>query len=167
LLKRPIQLSFYNGNGAGKLLDVDNVQLLDATGVNVLTNGNFSRGTDFWLFAAEKHNPWHIFNFWVHLLFDQGWLGLSAFFLLFANAIVSCCRQLQRGNVFAAVLLSSFSGFMVVGFVDSPFDAPRLTLLFFLLLFLALLRTPQAWKDWSALPQNRALTIKHTEKTID
>ena len=167
LLKRPIQLSFYNGNGAGKLLDVDNVQLLDATGINVLANGNFSRGTDFWLFAAEKHNPWHIFNFWVHLLFDQGWLGLSAFFLLFANAIVSCCRQLQRGNVFAAVLLSSFSGFMVVGFVDSPFDAPRLTLLFFLLLFLALLRTPQAWKDWSALPQNRALTIKHTEKTID
>ena len=147
LLKRPVQLSLYNGGGQGKLLDVDNVQLLDATGANLLANGDFSRGADFWLFSAEKHNPWHIFNFWVHLLFDQGWLGLCAFFLLFANAVYTCCRQLPRGNVFATILLSSFSGFMVVGFVDSPFDAPRLTLLFFLLLFLALLRTPRAWKS--------------------
>ncbi|MDD1619140.1 MAG: hypothetical protein LUQ52_06510, partial [Methylococcaceae bacterium] len=87
LLKRPIQLTFYNGNGASKLLDVDNVQLLDKSGTNLLTNGDFTRGSDFWFFAAEKHNPWHIFNFWVHLIFDQGWLGVSAFFLLFANAI--------------------------------------------------------------------------------
>jgi VanZ family protein len=145
LLKRPIQLSFFNGNGPGKLLDVDNVKLLDSTGTNVLANGDFTKGSDFWFFAAEKHNPWHIFNFWVHLLFDQGWLGVIAFFLLFANAIYTLCRQLKRQNVFAAVLLSSFSGFMVVGFVDSPFDAPRLTLLFFLLLFFALMRTPRVW----------------------
>jgi VanZ family protein len=145
LLKRPIQLTFYNGNGAGKLLDVDNVQLLDTTGTNVLANGDFTQGSDFWFFAAEKHNPWHIFNFWVHLLFDQGWSGVSAFFLLFANAIYTLCRRLPSQNVFAAILLSSFSGFMVVGFVDSPFDAPRLTLLFFLLLFFALMRTPRAW----------------------
>jgi len=145
LLKRPIQLTFYNGNGTGKLVDVDNVQLLDTTGTNVLANGDFTQGSDFWFFAAEKHNPWHIFNFWVHLLFDQGWLGVSAFFLLFANAIYNCCRRLPGQNVFAAILLSSFSGFMAVGFVDSPFDAPRLTLLFFLLLFFALLRTPRAW----------------------
>jgi VanZ family protein len=147
LLKRPIQMAFYNsnGNGTGKLVDVDNVQLLDITGTNVLANGDFMQGSDFWYFGAEKHNPWHIFNFWVHLLFDQGWLGVSAFFLLFAKAIYNCCRQLPRQNVFAAILLSSFSGFMVVGFVDSPFDAPRLTLLFFLLLFFGLLRTPRAW----------------------
>ncbi len=145
LLKRPIQLSFYNGNGTGKLLDVDNVQLFDAAGTNVLKNGDFTQSSDHWFFSAEKHNPWHIFNFWVHLLFDQGWLGASAFFLLFAKGIYSLCRQLPGQDVFAAILLSSFSGFMVVGFVDSPFDAPRLTLLFFLLLFFALLRTPHAW----------------------
>lgn len=149
LLKRPIQLAFYNGNGTGKLLDVDNVQLINATGTNVLANGDFTRGSDFWFFAAEKHNPWHIFNFWVHLLFDQGWLGASAFFLLFANAIYTLCRQLPRQSVFPSILLSSFSGFMVVGFVDSPFDAPRLTLLFFLLLFFALMRTPHAWAKFN------------------
>lgn len=155
LLKRPIQLAFYNGNGTGKLLDVDNVQLIDPTGTNVVANGSFTQGSDFWFFAAEKHNPWHIFNFWVHLLFDQGWSGLSVFFLLFANAIYTLCRQLPRQNIIAAILLSSFSGFMVVGFVDSPFDAPRLTLLFFLLMFLALMRTPRSWAAiYSDAPNN-------------
>jgi VanZ family protein len=145
LLKRPVQLTFYNGNGIGRLLDIDNVQLLDPQGKNLLANGDFRHGTDFWFFATEKHNPWHIFNFWIHMLFDQGWLGVSAFFLLFANAIYACCRKTSQHSVFAAILISSFSGFMVVGFVDSPFDAPRLTLLFFLLLYFALLRTPQIW----------------------
>ena len=145
LSKRPVQLSLYH-NKANTIVDVDNVNLTDATGKNLIANGDFTKGTDFWFFSTDNHLPWHIKNLPVHILFDQGWLGLAAFFLLFANAIVSCCRQLQRGNVFAAVLLSSFSGFMVVGFVDSPFDAPRLTLLFFLLLFLALMRIPRAWQ---------------------
>ncbi|MCX7097238.1 MAG: VanZ family protein [Methylococcales bacterium] len=144
-LTRPIQLTFYNGNGKGKWLDVDNVQLLDAAGVNILSNGDFTKGSDFWFFAAEKHNPWHIFNFWVALLFDLGWLGASAFLLLFANALYTLARQLPKQNVFASVLLASFSGFMTVGFVDSPFDAPRLTLLFFIMLFLGLMRRPRAF----------------------
>lgn len=145
LLKRPVQLAFYNGNGSGKLLDVDNVQLINASGTKLLRNGDFTEGSDFWFFATEKHNPWHIFNFWVHLLFDLGWLGASVFFMLFANALYKLCRKLPRQSIFAPVLLASFSGFMVVGFVDSPFDAPRLTLLFFLLLFFALMRTPRIW----------------------
>ena len=52
-------------------------------------------------------------------------------FFFFAKALYILCRRLLRTDIFACVLLSSFSGFMVVGFVDSPFDAPRLTLLFF------------------------------------
>jgi VanZ family protein len=146
LLKRPIQLSFYNSNGIGQALDIDHVQLLNPEGINLIENGDFSRSTDFWLFATEKHNPWHIFNLWVHLLFDQGWLGLCVFILLFSLAIHRCCRLLPQQAIYSSILLSAFSGFLVVAWVDSPFDAPRLTLLFFLLLFLALLRTPQVWK---------------------
>ncbi len=146
LLKRPIQLSFYNGNGVGQPLDIAQVQLLNPEGINLMENGDFSHNTDFWLFTTEKHNPWHIFNLWVHLLFDQGWLGLCVFILLFALAIYRCCRLLPQQAIYSSILLSAFSGFLIVGWVDSPFDAPRLTLLFFLLLFFALLRTPQAWK---------------------
>ena len=151
LLKRPIQLSFYNGNGIGQALDITDVQLMSPEGINLIDNGDFSNNTDYWLFATEKHNPWHIFNLWVHLLFDQGWLGLSVFILLFALAIYHCCRRLPQQAVFSSILLSAFSGFLVVAWVDSPFDAPRLSLLFFLLLFLALLRTPQVWKIDSTL----------------
>ncbi len=146
LSKRPVQLSLYNGS-AKTIIDVDNVNLIDETGKNLIANGDFTRGLDFWFFSTDNHLPWHIKNLPVHVLFDQGWLGIIAFFLLFSNAIYNCCRQLSRQNAFAAILLSSFSGFMVVGFVDSPFDAPRLTLLFFLLLFFALLRTPRTWKN--------------------
>lgn len=144
LSKRPVQLSLYNDK-ANTVVDVDNVSLTDATGKNLIANGNFTQGMDFWFFSTDNHLPWHIKNLPVHVLFDQGWLGLGAFFILFANAIYNCCRRLAQQNVFAAILLSSFSGFMVVGIVDSPFDAPRLTLLFFLLLFFALMRTPRAW----------------------
>jgi hypothetical protein len=146
LLMRPIQLSFYNGNGVGQAIDIDNVELINPEGINILKNGDFSNSTDFWLFSTEKHNPWHIFNLWIQLLFDQGWLGLIVFALLVALAIQRCCRLLPQQAVFSSISLSAFSGFLVVAWVDSPFDAPRLTLLFFLLLFLALLRTPQAWK---------------------
>jgi VanZ family protein len=145
LLKRPIQLAFFNGNAAGRLIDVDNVKLLDPSGKNLLANGDFNAGSDLWFFATEKHNPWHIFNFWVHLLFDLGWLGALAFTALFANSLYTCYRRLPRQNVYNAIFLASFSGFMLVGWVDSPFDNPRLTLLFFLLIFLSLLRTPTNW----------------------
>ncbi|MDD5274478.1 MAG: VanZ family protein [Methylovulum sp.] len=143
-LRRPVQLSLYNGNGAGKIIDIDNIRLVGPSGKNLLANGDFSKGTDFWFFSTEKHNPWHIFNLWVHVLFDMGWLGVGAFFLLFAKAIYSCYVKLRQQDSFAAILLAAFSGFMVVGLVDSPFDAPRLTLLFFLLLFLAFTTIPKA-----------------------
>ena len=146
LLKRPIQLSFYNDNAVGQAIDIDNVQLLNPEGINIIKNGDFSHNTDLWLFSSQKHYPWHIKNIWVHLLFDQGWLGLSVFILLFSLAIHRCCRLFPQQAIYSSILLSAFSGFLVVAWVDSPFDAPRLTLLFFLLLFLALLRTPQVWK---------------------
>jgi len=151
LLKRPIQLSFYNGNGLGHSIDITNVQLINPEGINLIKNGDYSRSTDSWLFSTQKHNPWHIDNLWVHLLFDQGWLGLSVFILLFMLAVYHCYRLLPQQTIYSSILLSAFGGFLVVAWVNSPFDAPRLTLLFFLLLFFALLRKPQAWKTTNPL----------------
>lgn len=146
LSKRPVQLSLFNGR-ENTVIEVDNVSLTDATGKNLLVNGDFSQGTDYWFFATDNHLPWHIKNLLVQVLFEQGGLGVAAFLLLFVYAIYRCCQKLGRGNAMAAILLSAFSGFVVIGCVDSTFDAPRLTLLFFLLLFLALLRTPNAWQQ--------------------
>lgn len=141
LFKRPVQLSLNNGGG-DTIAEVDNVSLTDASGRNLIKNGDFSQGMDFWFFSTENHWPWHTENLPVSLLFEQGWLGAGAFFLLFAAAVYNCCRRLRQ-NPFNVILLSSFSGFIVVGLFTSPFDYPRLTFLFFLLLFLALASTSE------------------------
>lgn len=135
-LKRPVQLSLYNGGGAGKVIDVDNIKFLEPDGKNILANGDFSKATDFWFFSTEKHNPWHIFNIWVQVLFDLGWFGLTAFLLLLAVAFFNLFKRMSEDSI-APILLSALSGFIVIGFVDSPFDAPRLTLFFFIVLFLS------------------------------
>lgn len=139
LFSRPVQLALYNGNGPGKVVDVDNLRLIEASGKNLIANGDFSAGTDFWFFSTEKHHPWHILNLWVHILFDQGWLGLLAFALLLMKAFLNLFRH-GYPDPFSVILLASITGFLVVGIVDSPFDAPRLSLLFFLILLFALIR---------------------------
>jgi VanZ family protein len=145
-IARPVQLGLNNAV-ADTTVDVDNVSLKDEDGKELMANGDFSRGMDHWYFATENHSPWHILNLPVHLLFDQGWLGAVALYLLFMMAVVNCGqRAAKQKNAFAVVLLSAFTGFMVVGMVDSPFDAPRLALLFFLLLFLALARQGNSGK---------------------
>ncbi len=134
---RPVQLALQNISADGKIIDVDNIQLLDNEGKNLIRNGGFSHATDHWFFATEKHNPWHIFNLWVDVLFSTGWLGLISLAWLVLATFFQLARNLDN-NPFAAVLLSALSGFFIVGLVDSPFDAPRLTFLFFLLLFMGL-----------------------------
>jgi hypothetical protein len=142
LFNRPVQLALYNSNGTGKLVDIDNISLSDSSGRNLIGNGDFSNSTDFWFFSTEKHHPWHILNLWVHILFDQGWLGVICFLLLLVNAIYNLCRNI-RNNPDSAIFLASLSGFIVIGLVDSPFDAPRLTLFFALLLFFSLAKVRQ------------------------
>ncbi|MGR9117305.1 MAG: O-antigen ligase family protein [Gammaproteobacteria bacterium] len=139
LFSRPVQFGLYNGNGPGKVIDIDNIKLIDESGKNLISNGDFENGTDFWFFSTDKHHPWHVLNLWVHVLFDQGWVGLIALVLLLVKAILNLFRNIYPDPL-SAVLMSSLTGFLVVGTVDSPFDAPRLTLLFYLILFFALAR---------------------------
>jgi len=148
ILSRPIQLAFYNGNGFGKFIAIDNVQLTDSDGNKLINNGDFTDGSDFWFFSTEKHNPWHIFNLWVDVLFATGYLGLLAFSALLLITLYRLCSRLKTDS-FAAIQLAAFSGFLVVGFVDSPFDAPRLTWLFFMMVFFTLASTRKRYRTSS------------------
>ena len=139
-LRRPVFLSF--GNAApGTVLDIDNVRLLDESGRDLIANGDFSRGGARWTFQADDHLPWHIFNLWVEILFEQGWLGVLAFALVVVVSLIRLIRKVWRGDVFAGALLAGIAGFLVIGLTESLFDGPRVTTLFFLLLFTALRRT--------------------------
>lgn len=133
--RRPVKLSLFNQRGS---LDVDNIAVTDATASNLVANGDFARGNDYWFFATDNHLPWHIKNIWLHLYFEQGWLGLLATGALIALAIVRLARKLWDGDPFAGAILSALIGCLAVGTFDSVIDAPRFATLFWLLLLLAL-----------------------------
>ena len=57
-----------------------------------------------------------------------------------------------RGDFFSGTLLAALGGFLLVGLTESLFDGPRVTTLFFLLLFLGLLRPAVALVDARGFP---------------
>lgn len=135
LAQRPVQFSLYNPV-PGTVVDVDNVRLLDESGQNLVRNGDFSQGGDFWFFKSGYHLVWHAKNLWVHLLFEQGWLGVVLFTLMVVLALVRLARAAGRGELEATVLLACTTAWIVVGGVDSLVDAPRIALLVYATLFI-------------------------------
>lgn len=125
LTHRPVQLSLYNPV-AGTVVEVDSLRLLDGRGEELLRNGDFSRGGDFWLFKSGDHLFWHAKNLWVHMLFEQGWLGMGLFSLIMLLALVRLARPVLHGGQEATVWLAAFATWGTVGMVDSLMDAPRL-----------------------------------------
>jgi len=128
LHRPPVELSLYHPGKAG-VLDLDTLRLLDRDGRDLLCNGDFSRGGDCWFFKTHSHLPWHIKNVWVHVLFEQGWLGLLIFAGLTALALYRLAVAGWRGQRLAWVWLASLLGLLTVGMFDSLLDAPRLATL--------------------------------------
>jgi hypothetical protein len=64
ITRRPVELSLYNDT-VGTLIDIDEVQLQDDAGNQLIRNGDFSAASDYWFFKTHSHLPWHIKNLWV------------------------------------------------------------------------------------------------------
>jgi len=137
--RRPVELALYNGS-SGTSLDVDNLGLYtNEAQKNLIRNGDFSEGGDFWFFTVDNHLPWHVKNIGIHLLIEHGWFGVSLFLLITVGLLIRLFMEGIKGNIPAALFLASFLGFFTVGMVDSLFDEPRITLFFFLLMFTAMI----------------------------
>ncbi|MBI5752357.1 MAG: O-antigen ligase family protein [Hydrogenophilales bacterium] len=132
-LSRPVQLSLFNPQDKG-VVDVDAIRLLDPGGANLISNGDFTQGGDFWFFKSGNHLPWHIKNMWVHLTFEQGLVGLAIFCALTIVALWRLGRRWWAGDPLATAWLAGTGGLLTIGFVDSLLDAPRLALLLVLAL---------------------------------
>jgi hypothetical protein len=130
--QRPVKLALYNGN-LEAIVDVDNIRFETIGGDNLIQNGDFSNGLDHWFFTADSHLEWHLKSLPVSVIFDQGWFGLIAIFLFSILAIRRAAGRAWRGDLGAAALLASFSGFLVVGLFDTLIDAPRFLFLFLVL----------------------------------
>lgn len=150
LSRPPVEL-FLHHPGKGVVLDVDRLRLLDADGRELLCNGDFGQGADCWFFKTHSHLPWHIKNVWVHVLFEQGWLGLLLFTGLTALALSRLAGAAWRGQRLAWVWLASLLGLLTVGMFDSLLDAPRLAAL---LVALILLGVGYDW-EWLSRPVRR------------
>jgi VanZ family protein len=135
-LHRPVKLSMFNQDKT-ILIDVDNVALLDETGRDLVHNGDFSDGMRRWFFSTDSHLAWHVKNLFIHILFEQGWLGLGAFVMLLAAAGLTLLKRAGH-DAMALTLFISLVSFLIVGLVDSLIDEPRLDFLFFWLLAIAL-----------------------------
>jgi VanZ family protein len=138
LFQRPVKLSIYNGH-AGTLVDVANVALLDSAGSNLVRNGDFSEGMHHWFFSTDSHLPWHVKNLYIHVLFEQGWLGLICFMSLITYVIGRLLLRAWANEPASLALFTSLTAFLVVGLVDSLIDETRLGFLFYLLLIAGLM----------------------------
>ncbi len=132
LSRRPVELALYSP-GEGSVLDVDDVRLIDESGHNLISNGDFSRGHDRWFFTVDDLMPWQSSNHWGQIFFEQGWLGLLAFNLFVIAVIVGLILKVYRGDLFSGVVLAGVVGFLTVGLFGSLFDTPRMATLFYFL----------------------------------
>jgi len=105
----------------------------------LLHNGDFEQGLARWYFTSDRyHLPFHAKNLAVHLLFEQGLLGLAGFALAVGAALWRCALGAGRHHALAPVLAGGLVGVLVVGAVDSLLDMPRVALLLWLAVGVAL-----------------------------
>lgn len=138
LSRRPIHLALHTA-GVTEGLSLDDIALVAGDGRNLLRNGNFSRTNDHWFWVVDNHLPWHTKNMAINVLFDQGWFGLFAVILIAALAMGTIMRAICAERPEAIPWFGAMVGYLVAVVAISPFDQPRLAMLFYLIcLFSAL-----------------------------
>jgi len=131
---RPVKLSLFNPTSRS-IVAIDNVSVVDQQGNEIIKNGDFGKTNDYWFFSTDNHLPWHIKQLGVQLFFSQGLFGLVVFAMFLVMTLDRLIRAALCGNELSNALASGIVGFLIVGLFSSPFDAPRLTFLFFSLVF--------------------------------
>ena len=137
----PVRMSLRSAGEA--VIDVDRVFLRDATGRELLLNGDFSAGSDHWNYTSDDHLAWHVKNMVLAIWFDMGWMGVFAVGGLLVLSLVRSARRAWAGDRWAQALFAALAGLLVVSVFDSVVDEPRFVLLLLVLAWLAALR-PQA-----------------------
>ncbi|MFG6489661.1 hypothetical protein ACG04R_23495 [Roseateles sp. BYS78W] len=123
----------------GARVDIARIAMQDSQGRQLLANGDFNREMARWFFSSDRyHLPWHIKNVALHVLFEQGLVGLALLGGAYALALVRLSFGRGRDHPLAPAIVAALIGFGTVGAFDSLLDAPRIGFLFFTLLLLGL-----------------------------
>lgn len=127
----------------GGKVNIDDVALTGADGLQLLNNGNFLAGMKNWVFSSDRsHLPWHIKSLYMSALFDQGLVGLTLWLLLYAAALWRLSLGQARWHPLAPALAAALVGFAVVGLFDSLLDVPRVAWLYYFLVLVSLTLPP-------------------------
>ncbi len=137
-LARPIEISILN-RGLSRGLDIDQVSLVGPSGFEMIRNGGFEQGLDYWFPSSNDHLAFHVKNIWLDAWFDGGWAGMILFLAFLAAVAAACLRGTRAGDRQAVVLAAAVAGMLVVGTFDSIFDEPRISLIFYLLCFTSIM----------------------------
>lgn len=133
-VRRPVEFAMFNGR-RGTLVDVDRVSLTKS-GRELLVNGDFTRAGSRWFFNTDAHDAWHPRSLALEILIAQGLLGVVAVGALLAVTLARLPRA-RLGEIGPAVL-GGAAGAFAIGVFDGWWDAPRLVMLLYLGLLLAL-----------------------------
>lgn len=154
-IRRPVKLSLYN-HQRGTMVEVDNISLIDSNGNNLIRNGDFSDGMSHWFFSTDNQLPWNIENLYLHIFFEQGWLGLACFLAITGYMLLRGLVRTWHNDSLSMTLCVSLGAFLVLGMINSLIDEPRLAFLFYLLLSTGLIT------DTRASPQHSASLSRNT-----
>ena len=128
---KTFSLGIANQSGSA---EIDEVSLTGPGDESLLVNGDFSNDMQHWFFSSDRnHLPWHAKNILVNILFDQGYVGLALFLLLTIVALWRLNLGKARQHELAPYQSVAIIGFLLVGLFDSLIDAPRLGLMFYIL----------------------------------
>jgi hypothetical protein len=123
----------------GTSVDLGRLELHSPDGRQHLRNTAFDDALDHWFFSSDHlHLPWHAKSLALHLLVEQGLLGVAGFIVLCATALGALVGH-ARAPPLAAPLAGALLAFLMVGLFDSLLDMPRVAFVFFLLIACALL----------------------------
>lgn len=124
---------------SGGEVEATRFSLTDSNGRDLLSNGGFSANLAHWFFTSDRsHLPWHAKNMALHVLFDQGVVGLSLLCALAAGALWRTCLGNARQHALAPSLAGATIGFIVVGLFDSLLDVPRVAFVWYSLVLMML-----------------------------
>ncbi|WP_422018001.1 hypothetical protein [Roseateles sp.] len=123
----------------GARVDVSRIAMQDAQGRQLLANGDFNREMARWFFSSDRHHlPWHVKNAALHVLFEQGLVGVTLLGCAYLLALTRLSFGRGRDHPLAPAIVAALIGFGAVGAFDSLLDAPRIGFIFFTLLLLGL-----------------------------
>jgi hypothetical protein len=144
-------------------LDIDNISIRDSSGMEQVTNGDFTSGIDNWFAYYDfNHMPWHIKNIWVHVYFETGLIGLLLFLSLIFAALSATARAAQTSGLAFAIFVS-LTGFLAVGSFGTLIDSPRIAFLFYLLLLLGLSFSAKHPNPGRGIPTSERMEVTHIE----